>query len=328
MPHYTRISSVWIPTVQPYNRISGTWRVDRNGYVNISGSWKYWFPNGYWSDIGANMTFEHSGPAGSNSESGNSATVFGGRNQFASPIPLTSEFNGTSWSSGGNMISARRNHGGTGTAASSLAFGGQTSTSVASALNSTEEYTASTNTWVSGGNLPRNITRLSGGAGTQTSGLSVGGQDNLGNVISTSYEYNGTSWSTGGNMSISAYERAGTGTQTAAVAAVGTNGTTDYLLTEEYNGTSWSSSSNSLLTRNGGANFCGTQTASLLFNGAFFSPTYSEEYDGSLWAIGGVPIYDREKQGTCSGGRSNALSAAGGSIGGNVFQTERYTRLI
>lgn len=330
MPHYTRINSAWRATVQPYNRLEA-WRFNRDGYVNISGSWKYWFPNGYWTVIQANIPGDPlSGPAGSNSESGNSATVFGGV-RISSGFPTVSstyEYNGTSWSSGGNMISSRERHGGTGTAASPLAFCGLDNND--NYISSTEEYTASTNTWVSGGNYPFAGSEI-GAAGTQTAALSVGGYNaNTNSLTATSYEYNGTSWSTGGNMTVATRSRAGTGSQTAAVAANGIRSPSVLLLTVElYNGTSWSQSLSNNLRPRVAPSFCGTQGAALLYHGVPQGQNiYSEEFDGLFWAIGAQPLSD-SLYGTCSGGRSNSLSIAGTSSFAPLSTLpERYTRLI
>ena len=83
----------------------------------------------------------------------------------------TEEYNGTSWSSGGDLITARRQLAGAGTQTAGLCMGGNTG-SISAA---TEEYNGTS--WSSGGNL---ITARYGlaGAGTQTAGLCMGGTSN------------------------------------------------------------------------------------------------------------------------------------------------------
>jgi hypothetical protein len=56
-----------------------------------------------------------------------SALVFGGTNDASSIVGCTEEYNGTSWTVGGALITARSNFGGRGASNSSaLAFGGTT----------------------------------------------------------------------------------------------------------------------------------------------------------------------------------------------------------
>ena len=68
--------------------------------------------------------------------------------------------------------------------------------------NVTEEYDGSS--WASGGNYPAN-SNDTGGCGTQSAGLGVGGLDpNNSNpkpsVMTTTGEYDGSSWTTGGAL--------------------------------------------------------------------------------------------------------------------------------
>jgi hypothetical protein len=51
-------------------------------------------------------------------------------------VAATEEYNGTSWTNGGNLATARNNLGGAGTQTSGLGFGGSTTISLAA----TEEY--------------------------------------------------------------------------------------------------------------------------------------------------------------------------------------------
>jgi hypothetical protein len=75
------------------------------------------------------------------------------------------------------------------------------------------------------------------------------------------------SWATGGTMGTARYGHAGAGTQTAALAFGGYDGTPGpRVATEEYNGTSWSAGTNLPINNYGGGG-CGTQTAGLGFGG-------------------------------------------------------------
>jgi hypothetical protein len=57
-------------------------------------------------------------------------------------------------------------------------------------------------------------------------------------------EYDGASWTAGGNLNIARGYLAGAGTQTSGLAFGGKNSTIISASTEEYNGTSWTTSTN------------------------------------------------------------------------------------
>ena len=75
-----------------------------------------------------------------------------------------------SWSSGGNLLTARRELAGAGTQSAGLCMGGTTTGS--NYLAVTEEYNGTS--WSSGGNLITARRHLAG-AGTQNAGLCMGG---------------------------------------------------------------------------------------------------------------------------------------------------------
>ena len=80
------------------------------------------------------------------------------------------------------------------------------------------------------------------GGGTQNAFLAHGGYDNTtGKGSLDTEEYDGSSWSTGGNMNYCRYDNSGTGTQNAGLAAGGYKGPPGGIQasTEEYDGTSW-----------------------------------------------------------------------------------------
>ena len=127
------------------------------------------------------------------------------------PAPFTGEvwFNSTSgtvkysgiqtasFSSGGNMATARKALGGTGTETAALGFAGYATPG--SYTNITEEYNGSS--WTNGGNMATARVGL-GSAGTQTAGLGFGGQLGAPNyaVQVITEEYDGSSWTNGGNL--------------------------------------------------------------------------------------------------------------------------------
>ena len=91
------------------------------------------------------------------------------------------------WSSGGNLNTARIGLAGCGAQDSGLSFGGDVNDTTS---NITEEYNGTS--WSDGGNL--NVARrYLAGCGTQTAGLSAGGYTS--SYINNTEEYDGTSWS-------------------------------------------------------------------------------------------------------------------------------------
>lgn len=183
----------------------------------------------------------------------NAALSFGG-----TPVnTCTQEYNGSTWSAGGNLNTGRGLLGGAGTQDAALAFGG----SFFSCRSETEEYNGSTETWTS--NSPTNYLSTArgtvAGAGTQNAGLAIGGITP--SAVSCTEEYNGTSWSAGGALITARGRIAGAGTQDAALAMTG--GVT---CTEEYDGSTWSESTAAPASRtyNAGA---GTQDAAVTFGG-------------------------------------------------------------
>ena len=91
-------------------------------------------------------------------------------------------------------------------------------------------------------------------------------------VVANTEEYDGTSWTGGGNLNTAKIYPAGVGTQTAGLGFSNT--------TEEYNGTSWTTEGN-LGTARAALAGCGTQTAGLAFGGSGNLNT-TEEYTSGL----------------------------------------------
>jgi len=86
-----------------------------------------------------------------------------------------------------------------------------------------------------------------GGAGTQSSAVFFGGRNPPGpNFVAKTEEYNGTGWTSSGDLNTARSYIAGFGTQTAAVCAGGRTdapGTTTNA-TEEYDGSTWTTVNN------------------------------------------------------------------------------------
>ena len=145
-------------------------------------------------------------------------------------------------------------------------------------------------------------------AGTQTAAMACDG------TSQSTEEYNGASWSTGGNMPAPAANMVGGGTQTAAIAAGGTG---PIVTTNFYNGASWSAQPNNMNDATRERTGCGTQSSFVAFGGA--NPTETamqadtEEWDGTtLSQMGNLVI--AAKAMSCMGHTALGAVANGGYL--------------
>jgi hypothetical protein len=245
------------------------------------------------------------------------ALGFGGYDAGSSPPAnsvRTLEYDGSTWTVGGNLPLGRAAICGVGTQTSALAAGGYTVPGFSS-TNSSQEYDGSA--WTSGGTLSTPRGTGMQGAGTQTAALMMGGVivsnpplSIVGTLVSE--EYDGTSWTSGGNMNQT--RDAGTGTSQTAALAFG--GDSNGSLTEEYDGTSWTAGGN-LNTGRGRSASAGSQTAGLDMGGgpsASFQIS-TELYDGTSWSVGAtIPV--GTYQGFGCGTQTSAIMFGGeGSLG-------------
>jgi len=226
------------------------------------------------------------------------------------------------WSSGGNLNTARYGISGCGAANTALSFGGYDTTYSVIC----EEYSGTV--WSSAGSL--SITRAyPGGAGIQTAGLAIGGEGTGAVSLDSSEEYNGTTWSAGGTLLVDRHYLAAAGVQSAAV-CFGGNSSGSVNTSEEYNGTTWSSGGNLSASKEVLAG-CGTQTAGLCFGGTTGAYTnVTEEYDGAAWSLGGNMAVARgwlagagtQAAGLCFGGFTGAVSAVTEAYDGSAWSTQ------
>lgn len=182
------------------------------------------------------------------------------------------EYDGTTWASGGSFNPSPGPPGAGRGQFGSNTVGTQTTTLMVSGRNDTEatlgtaqEYDGTSWTYAGTLGTPR---QFSGGAGTQTAALNIGGSrmgtgsEGLGpaQTYALCEEYDGTSWSSGGSLggkvggSIN-----GTGLQTSALAFGGPASST-----EKYDGTSWTSDASMPFITRAGA---GTQSSTISFGG-------------------------------------------------------------
>jgi len=251
------------------------------------------------------------------------ALAFGGYRPPLVPSPYisncTEEYDGTSWTAGGAMITARRNHGADGTQVASFAAGGCSPT----LLNNTEEYDGST--WTAGGALITARFSL-GGSGTQNAGLVFGGSTPA--VTSNTEEYDGSAWASGGSLPATTSCPGAAGTQNAGLAVGGTPANTNCVL--HYDGAAWSAGTNIPVGHPYDMRVAGLQTAAL----AHAVSRCTQTYDGSAWTtvgFSGIPGAGGDNAGTTSaavsfGGSPSAVYtctceyATGNPIGGVYVQ--------
>ena len=199
-----------------------------------------------------------------------------------SQVANTEEWNGTTWSESGDLITARKKLNGSTGAQNAALMGG-----AEPGFTCTEEYNGST--WASGGSLSSNR-KVSTGFGTQNAAVQTG---NFQCSADWTALYDGTAWSRGARPTFHAKDGsggtdhfAGAGTQNAGLAFAGRAVKTN---TEHFDGTSWSKGG-SLSTGKSYANGSGVENAALAFGGSALSPSnnvLSEEYDGVAWSSGG-----------------------------------------
>ena len=184
--------------------------------------------------------------------------------------------------------------------------------------NATEEYDGTS--WTNGGNMSNSKRNRTGGIGTQTAGLAVGGSPDT----TATEEYDGSSWTSGGALGTAQYAGAGVGIQTAGLVMGGSSPPT-YITSKKYDGTSWTTGNNLNLTSatNAGA---GTQTAALAL-GTGPSSNAVESYDGSTFTT--LPATMTQSRGSFAAGFQGTTAstfAAGGNIPtGTTAATEEWT---
>ena len=251
------------------------------------------------------------------------------------PSNKTEEYNGSGFSSGGNLPYSAIFLAGCGTQTAGLACGGDPGpTQVATACT----YDGSSWTGIPSLNTARS--RI-GATGITSAALAFGGGNP--NGVNNSEEYSGSSWSEGNNLNTARrVNNSGGGPQTAAIVAGGAPGpspSTSTNATEEYNGSSWTTTTNlGTATREMGSS--GTQTAFLVSGGlAPSASTTCQQYDGTSWTTlpAALPsaVNQHDQEGTTSaaittGGNpslsatneltvsTNTITAAAWSSGGNL----------
>jgi len=242
-----------------------------------------------------NINTARYGLAGSGTSTSN--LIYGGGT--GSNSAATESYDGTSWSNKPSMATARIYLTRAGDSSSSgLASAGNSG----SAVGTTEEFTASTNTitaaaWASGGDLNTAGRAGAAGSGTQTAAIIAGG--GLGTVINNAESYDGSSWTNLPTIGTARGYMAGAtnAPYTATLVFGGATGPGGPYVnnSEEYSGSSWAEGNNLNTARGYLAGF-GIQTAAVAAGGTAPNPSppsrqnAAEEYDGTNWtSVTNVP---------------------------------------
>jgi len=249
------------------------------------------------------------------------AAFTAGGNDGSTNVNSTFEYNGSGFSSGGNINTTRRGGGGGGTLTAGIISGGF----ITAVTNATEEYNGTS--WTSVNNM--NTSRSGQAAfGTQTANVISGGQPGQG---TTTEEYDGTNWTTVNTNPTNGAERAGDGILTAGITFGGhTPAPAKISSSELYDGTNWTSGPSLNTARERLSGF-GPQSSAYAFGGDTGSTVANtENYNGTSWSeIADMATARKENQ---SGqiGSSTAGVAMGGNTqpGTDIDTTEEFTRSV
>jgi len=264
--------------------------------------------------------------------------VAGGHSAPNAGITVSEEFDGSSWTEGPNMNTARGWIACCGTQTAALGAGGYTGPPNQDGSAYTEEYDGST--WTNGGDLSQEMYG-GGGFGSQTAGVKAGGYNNSlppGNVTTQTEEYNGSAWSTNPNgMGTGRYAMAGSGSATAGLVAGGYQyaapaGQTTK--TELFDGTNWTTGGALNIRRSQMGSSGNSQTACLIFGGNAtpsytpYASGFTEAYDGTSWSTRPTMGTGRTGVGGSYAGTTSAAWVAGGQLASppaSVATVEEFT---
>jgi len=258
----------------------------------------------------------------------------GSDNPTAENVDITQEGNGTGFSLGGTLNTARRGCAGFGTQTAGVCFGGYSTTYT----NVTEEYNGTA--WTNGNNTPVSPGTASWcSGGTLTAGIgytgSYLGPPSPSNNAKQTIEYDGTNWADANQLTRSGGDGAnGFGIQTAALCAGQASvpgSPSASTLVEEYDGTNWASGT-VLPTAAAYGGSGGIQTAGMIFGGGSDgSPGYptkvttTQSWNGTSWTT--VPSLATARMGTQGGpvGSNTASQLMGGNNGStNLTNVENF----
>jgi hypothetical protein len=215
---------------------------------------------------------------------------FGGLGPPGARAANTEEWNFSStlaagaWASGGNLNTGRSHIGGMGINTAAVAVGGSDGPGPSPATNAAEVEEYDGTSWTEVTNMPT-ATKYVASGGILTAGW-YGGGDESGDGTTLSdkcFEYDGTNWTAGGDLTQTKNTGAGTGTQTTALITAGTPNSLNCML---YDGSSWTETAD-ISTSRLNSLACGNSSAAIVVGG--YSPPASaytantESWNGTSW---------------------------------------------
>ena len=250
--------------------------------------------------------------------------AFGGRlSPTASPpadfVTKTEQYDGTSWTEVNDLNNARSNVGGAGTQTAAVAFGGLNPALGPRPATNTETWDGTN--WTNGTASPTAAENY-GSCGTLTAALRYGGDDSPVGPSNSTLEFDGSSFTTGGNMNTARNLIQGSaGSQTAGLAFGGAGPNNQ---TEEYNGSTWTSVNNLNNANYYNSSGSSPQTDALGFGS---SPgTSVEQYNGTSWFTA-PNLGTQRADGTGFGTSANGSVMVNGPSGPTSYPsaTEEFT---
>jgi hypothetical protein len=236
-------------------------------------------------------------------------------------VAKTEEYNGTTWSEVNDLNTGRASLYGVGNQTAMIAASGDTGPSI---NYSVESYDGTS--WTAVATAPPTIDRDYGAAGSTTDALFY--------VDTSTFGFDGTTFSSKPSMVTAKNNVGSAGTQTSAIAFGGStppSGTSYLSATEEYNksinvitGAAWASGGNLNTGRDNMLVF-GTQNAAVGAAGYNYPPGHraeSEEYNGTSWTEGNN-VNTARSSGAASGSLTAGIVYAG-YTGSNTAATEEY----
>jgi len=237
---------------------------------------------------GANTLTSKQVPGGCGTQTAG-LTTGGATNPPASALATTEEFNGSGWTAGGTLNTARW---------STKLIGTQTAAVYSGKGSPATPYTGATElyngtAWTANPNSANDTYNYRSGCGISTAALLAGGNYPPTNRAAGVEEFNGTSFSEGGELPQKQSSAGQAGTQTAAINSFGAtnspvpgnSGDADNAISLEYNGTAWTAgpNGNGVVPLSGEQMGAGTQTDAIFAGGP---PTNSCKYDGTTFTVG------------------------------------------
>jgi hypothetical protein len=277
--------------------------------------------------LGPPLITPREGTSGTNDSSYIAINAGGNTTSPTVVTSCTEEFDGSTWATGGAMLSTRFCHRILGTQNVALSIGGLTNAPTLATSFNTMEYDGSI--WSTGGNLITCRYSL-GAAGTQNAAVIAGGA-NITAYISGSAgveEYDGTAWSSANAMATDRFSPSAAGTQNAAIFANGTTlQSTPFTTTttaQTYDGTTWSNVASTNVSKTNGSAF-GTQnnartTIGTGAGGVATVTCLNEIYDGYIWST--------SNPNTGGTGTLRGQTGGGPASSGLIISPSRNTELL